>query len=134
MIKFKIIRNIAVIGLILFSMASCNQEDFLETINKANLTDGTMWASESNADIYLNDCYRELATKSNQPDNLDNYTDDNDAGFYYTSFNWKKGIVVASTNNYSVWFGQAGPAWCANWPGTYTKIRKLNTFNFVKSC
>lgn len=128
MIKFKIIRNIAVIGLILFSMASCNQEDFLETINKANLTDGTMWATESNADIYLNDCYMQLATKSNQPDNLDNYTDDNDAGFYYTSFNWKKGIVVASTNNYSVWFGQAGPAWCANWPGTYTKIRKLNTF------
>ncbi|MFO7620236.1 MAG: RagB/SusD family nutrient uptake outer membrane protein, partial [Bacteroidales bacterium] len=76
----------------------------------------------------LNDCYMQLATKSNQPDNLDNYTDDNDAGFYYTSFNWKKGIVVASTNNYSVWFGQAGPAWCANWGGTYTKIRKINTF------
>jgi len=87
-----------------------------------------MWASEGNADIFLNDCYRELYAKSNQPDNLDNFTDDNDAGFYYTSFNWKKGICVASSNGYSVWGSQTGPANDANWPGTYTKIRKLNTY------
>lgn len=128
MIKFKKIRNIALIGLILISTFSCDQEDFLETTNKSNLTDATMWASEGNADIFLNDCYQELVTKSNQPDNLDNFTDDNDAGFYYTSFNWKKGICVASTNSYSVWGSQSGPAWDANWPGTYTKIRKINTF------
>lgn len=128
MIKFKIIRNIAFAGLILFGFVSCDQENFLETTNKANLTDATMWASEGNADIYLNDCYSELMAKGNQPDNLDNYTSDNDAGFYYTSYNWKKGIVTASSNNYSVWGQQSGPAWCANWPGTYTKIRKINTF------
>lgn len=128
MIKYNIIRNIVLAGLIILMGYSCQQDEFLETVSKSNLTDGTMWASDANADIFLNECYRDLAAKSNQADNLDNYTDDNDAGFYYTSWNWKKGIITASTNNYSIWFGQAGPAWCANWPGTYTKVRRLNTF------
>ena len=73
MIKYNIIRNIAFIGLLLFSVASCDQEDYLETVDKSRLTDATMWASEGNADIYLNDCYSELPSKSNQPDNLDNF-------------------------------------------------------------
>jgi len=128
MIKYKIIRNFALIGLVLISTISCNQEDYLETVNKSNLTDGTMWASEDNADIYLNDCYRELAQKSNQPDNLDNYTSDNDAGWYYTSYNWKRGLCISSDLSYSVWGRQSGPAWCANWPGIYSDIRKINTF------
>lgn len=128
MIMLKMIRNIAFIGLILIGTFSCDQDDFLETINKSNLTDGTMWASEGNADIFLNDCYRELYAKSNQPDNLDNFTADNDAGFYYTSYNWKKGICVASSNGYSVWGSQTGPANDANWPATYTKVRKVNTY------
>jgi hypothetical protein len=129
MIKFKIIRNIAFIGLIVFSTLSCNQEDFLETIDKSRLTDATMWASEGNADIYLNDCYSELPQKSNQPDNLDNFTDDNDAGWYYTSWNWKQGIVKASGGaSGSVWFGQTGPAQYEGWATLYTKVRKLNTF------
>lgn len=128
MIKFKKIRRIAFIGIILIGTFSCDQKDFLETVNKSNLTDPTMWASEGNADIFLNDCYRQLPEISNQADNLDNFTDDNDAGFYYTSFNWKKGILVASSNNYSIWGSLSGPAWDANWPGTYTTIRKINTY------
>jgi hypothetical protein len=128
MIKFKLIRNTAFIGVILFSIISCDQADYLETISKTNLTDATMWAAEGNADIYLNDCYSQLAAKGNQPDNLDNYTSDNDAGWYYTSYNWKKGTINATSNNYSVWGSSSGPAWCANWPETYTKIRKINTF------
>ena len=40
---------------ILLFVSSCNQEAFLENENKANLTDQTQWASEKNADIFLND-------------------------------------------------------------------------------
>lgn len=128
MIKFKIIRNIALIGL-LFTTFSCDQEAFLETVDKTKLTDATMWATEGNADIYLNDCYRALPSKSNQPDNLDNFTADNDAGFYYTSYNWKKGIVDASAGaSGSVWFGRTGPAQNEGWEDYYQYIRKLNTF------
>ena len=129
MIKFNLIRNIAFIGLILFSVASCDQEDYLETVDKSRLTDATMWASEGNADIYLNDCYSELQAKSNQPDNLDNFTDDNDAGFYYTSYNWKKGIVEKSGGaNTSVWGGTGGPDQYEGWGTLYNKVRKVNNF------
>jgi len=128
MIKFKKIKNIAFIGIILISTFSCNQKNYLEIPSKANLTDATIWASEGNADIFLNDCYGSLFQKSNQPDNLDNFTADNDAGFYYTSYNWKKGICEASSNNYSVWGSISGPANDANWPETYAKIRKVNTY------
>lgn len=126
--KFKMIRNISFIGLILINTFSCNTDDFLENINKANLTDATMWASEGNADIFLNNCYSALVSKSNQPDNLDEFTDESDPNFYYTSFNWKKGICIASSNNYSVWGSQTGPANDSNWPNTYLAIRKINTF------
>jgi len=70
MIKFKTIRNIAFIGLILLSNYSCNQEDYLETTDKSRLMEETMWGTESYADIYLNNCYGQLEGKGNQPDNL----------------------------------------------------------------
>ncbi|HUX57333.1 MAG TPA: RagB/SusD family nutrient uptake outer membrane protein [Bacteroidales bacterium] len=128
MIKFKKIRNIAFIGLILISTLSCEQEDFLETTNKSNLSDASMWASESNADIFLTDCYSQLYARSNQAQNLDSFTDDNDPNFYYTAFNWKKGICVSSSNSFSIWREISGPANDANWPATYSKVRKVNTY------
>jgi starch-binding outer membrane protein, SusD/RagB family len=129
MIKYKTIRNIALIGLLLFFTVSCNNDKFLETTSKSTLTDATMWASEGNADIYLNNCYGDLEAKGNQPDNLDNFTSDNDAGFYYTSYNWKKGIVSASGGaGGSVWFGTSGPSANVGWQTIYSAIRKINTF------
>jgi hypothetical protein len=129
MIKYKTIRNIALIGLLLFFTVSCNQNDFLETTSKSTLTDATMWASKDNADIYLNNCYGQLEQKGNQPDNLDNFTSDNDAGFYYTSYNWKKGIVdPAGGAGGSVWFGTTGPSSYVGWQTIYTTVRRLNTF------
>lgn len=128
MIKFKIIRKIALIGLVLLGTISCDQEAFLETTDKTTLNDATMWATESNADIFLNECYRQLPQMGNFAENLDNFTSDNDPGFFLTSWNWKNGICVASTNNYTPWMGQSGPASWFNWPSTYTTIRKINTF------
>ncbi len=128
MTNFKIIRYITFTGLILFGTFSCKQNDFLETTNKGKLTDATMWASESNADIYLNNCYSLLYDKANNPDCLDNFTDDNDVSEYYTSFNWKKG-VVNETNTYTgPWSGEEGFAMDANWWDTYSQIRACNTF------
>jgi hypothetical protein len=129
MMKINIIRNIAFIGILLIFTVSCDQDEFLETTSKSTLTDATMWASEGNADIYLNNCYGQLEAKGNQPDNLDNFTSDNDAGFYYTSYNWKKGIVTpAAGAGGSVWFGQTGPSSYVGWSTIYTTVRRLNTF------
>ncbi|NMB51257.1 MAG: RagB/SusD family nutrient uptake outer membrane protein, partial [Bacteroidales bacterium] len=128
MIKFKIIRNIAFIGLVLLGTVSCNHADWLETTDKETLTDATMWENEGNADIYLNDCFRDLSAKGNYPDPLDSFTSDNDGGWYYTSYNWRKGIVKASVNSSNHWGGQGGPNFDAHWPNIYTSVRKINTF------
>jgi hypothetical protein len=120
--------NLFLIGLLLIIAFSCNREEFLDNLNKTNLTDATQWASESTADIFLNDIYNNVPNKGNQPENLDNFTDDNDAGWYYTSWNWKKGIVDASTSGFAVWFGISGPTDWADWGSTFSKVRKCNLF------
>ena len=84
------------------SLYSC-KKDFLDNVKKTQLTDDTQWASEGNADIYLNDLYNNLPDIYNAPENLDNFTDDNDAGFYYGSNNFKQGIVNPASTNYSIW-------------------------------
>ncbi len=127
-IKIFKISNLTLIGLLLISIYSCNQVDFLENESKSNLTDASMWVSEGNADIFLNDIYGSLPNKGNEPENLDNYTDDNDAGFYYTSYNWKKGIIETSASGFQVWGGTSGPTDWADWGNTFTKVRKCNTF------
>jgi len=112
---------------ILILLFSCNK-NFLEQTDKTQLTDAIQWASEGNADIFLNDIYSSLPNYWNQPENLDNFTDDNDAGFYYTSNNWKQGIVAASGTDYTVWGGITGSGDLTNWPAIFTAVRKCNTF------
>jgi hypothetical protein len=111
------------------SLYSC-KKDFLDNVKKTQLTDDTQWASEGNADIYLNDLYNNLPSMYNSPENLDNFTDDNDAGFYYGSNNFKQGIVNPASTNYSIWGGDAGPADIDrfNWTASYSTIRKCNLF------
>ncbi|SDH16697.1 RagB/SusD family nutrient uptake outer membrane protein [Chitinophaga filiformis] len=113
--------------IILLPLFSCTK-DFLENTDKTQLTDELQWSSEGNADIFLNDIYSDLPNYWNQPENLDNFTDDNDAGFYYTSYNWKQGIVSPAGTDYTVWGGITGSGDLTNWPATFIAIRKCNTF------
>lgn len=115
------------LGILILSTYSCTK-DFLKNTDKGKLTDETQWSTESTADLFLNDIYGQLPNFWNQPENFDNFTDFNDAGFYYTSYNWKQGIVSPSSNDYTVWGGITGPADLVNWGATYTNIRKCNTF------
>jgi hypothetical protein len=126
MIKFKTIRNIGFVGLLLFGLYSCNQEDFLETTDKSRLLEESMWETETSADLFLNDCYRDLPAKSNEPDNYDNFTPDNDAGFYYTSWGGNRTRYGnrLQYGNHSVWGGTNGPASIRDGWRLY-KIRKL---------
>ncbi|MEI6142308.1 MAG: RagB/SusD family nutrient uptake outer membrane protein [Mariniphaga sp.] len=117
-----------VIAFLLVVAYSCKQEDFLDNVNKAKLTDATQWASEGNADIFLNNIYSEVPNKGNEPENLDNFTDDNDAGFYYTSFNWKKGILTPTASGFEVWGGTSGPTDFSEWNSAFRRVRKCNTF------
>jgi hypothetical protein len=110
-------------------LSSCDKD--LDNESKTNLTDATQWVSESNADIFLNDVYDQLPNIYSQPENLDNFTDDNDGGFYYASFKYKQGILDPAATNYDLFGGAAvGVATVNryNWSALYTAIRKCNTF------
>jgi len=127
-LKFKYI-VIAICALALFITNSCDQEAFLDNENKSNLTDQTQWASESNADIYLNDIYSELHKRCNNAEHLDYYTDDYNISHYYTASNWRQGICIAPSNSTTgVWGGTHGPTDGYSWDVFFKKLRKCNTF------
>ena len=116
----------AFIAIFLVSMISC-KKDFLENQDKTRLTDANQWASEGNADIFLNDIYADLSNKWNTPNNLDNYTDDNDAGFYWLSYSWRQGIVDPTVNAGAPMGNNTDNAVnYANWAAGYLKIRQCN--------
>lgn len=120
---------IGICAVTLFTTNSCDQEEFLENENKSNLTDQTQWASEGNADIFLNDVYSELVKISNLAEQLDYYTDDYNISHYYTASNWRRGIAqTPSTSTDGVWGGTHGPSNGMHWNRFFTIIRKANTF------
>jgi hypothetical protein len=114
-------------GVLLVMATSC-KKDFLENTEKTRLTDATQWLTESNADIFLNDIYNDLSNKWNTPNNLDNYTDDNDAGFYWLSYSWRQGIVDPTVNAGTPMGNTDNPVNYANWTSAYLKIRQCNLF------
>lgn len=118
------------IGLICVSIVSC-KKDFLDNTDKTRLTDETQWASEGNADIFLNDIYGSLCNKWNDPENLDNFTDDNDAGFYWPSWSWRQGIVGPSVEEGMPMDNRGfdpNATTYASWDAVYTKVRRCNLF------
>ncbi len=87
------------------------------------------WTSEGNADLFLNDIYTSLSNKWNSPDNLDNFTDDNDAGFYWKSYSWRQGIVDPAVNNGTPMdHANANATDYASWAAGFQKIRKCNLY------
>lgn len=122
-IQYSILYFIAVI--LSVGISSC--DDFLDTESRNTLTEPTQWGSEKNADVYLNGIYTVL-NKPNTPDPLDSYTDDNNGGPYWASWEWKQGIATPEirgghplTNN-----GVANDY--MNWKPVYERIRKCNEF------
>jgi starch-binding outer membrane protein, SusD/RagB family len=111
------------------SFVSCERD--LDNENRTALDALTQWESETNADIFLNDVYDQLPNMYQDPENLDNFTDDNDGGFYYSSYKYKDANVNPANTNYAIFGGGAvGVATINrhNWPALYTAIRKCNTF------
>lgn len=108
---------------------SCNQDEFLENINKSSLSDQTQWQSETNADIFLNDIYSEIPNNWNFSEHLDYYTDDYNISHYYTASNWRQGVCQAPPqSNGSAWGGTYGPTDGYTWESFFVKVRKCNTF------
>jgi len=123
------LKAVGVCVFILLGPVSCSHEEFLENINKNNLTDDTQWQSETNADIYLNDVYSEVPNKWNFSEHLEYYTDNYNISHYYTASNWRQGVtLVPSSSNGSAWWGTHGPTDGYTWESFFQKLRKCNTF------
>ena len=123
------IKSIILGTVLCLTIPACDQEDFLENTNKTNLTDETQWQNETNADIFLNDCYSEIPNKWNFDEHLDYYTDDYNISHYYTASNWRQGICLApSESTDGPWGGSHGPTDGYTWEFFFVKIRKCNTF------
>src|ERR1043165_441570 len=117
------------IATVLLGLFSCDKH--LDNDVKTSFDDKTQWQSESYADLFLNDVYDQLPDMYSQPENLDNFTDDNDAGFYYNSWKYKDGNLDPASDNYTLFGGGATGVQTIsryNWPALYTSIRKCNTF------
>ena len=127
-IKLKYIAAVLVTSSALILFQGC-KKDFLDNELKSNLTETTQWAGETNANLVVSDIYSNLPNYHNRAENLDNFTDDNDGGTYYGSWNFKQGNIDASSTNYDIWGSTSGPADIDkhNWD-TYRTIRKCNNF------
>ena len=130
-----ITRNIIFLCIILVCIISitisCKKDAFLDTTNKTNLDDGTLWASEQNADIFLNGCYANLyPTGADWPDTqMDNFSDDAHARVYFNSYSWKEGNVDVSLRPSGGFGGSQGPSNGNNsWETTYKNVRNINSF------
>jgi len=123
-----ILKPSILLAMLLYATA-CDQEEFLENVNKSNLTDVTQWQSETNADIFLNDVYSEVPNRWNFSEHLDYYTDDYNISHYYTASNWRQGVCqVPPQSNGSAWGGTHGPTDGYTWETFFTKLRKVNTY------
>ncbi|WKN30652.1 RagB/SusD family nutrient uptake outer membrane protein [Porifericola rhodea] len=123
-----ILKPSILLAMLLYATA-CDQEEFLENVNKSNLTDVTQWQSETNADIFLNDVYSEVPNRWNFSEHLDYYTDDYNISHYYTASNWRQGVCqVPPQSNASAWGGTHGPTDGYTWETFFTKLRKVNTY------
>lgn len=129
--KFKIKNNrLLLLGIactMLFT--ACKKDDFLEVPNTGAVSSGTAFASESSADLVLNDVY------SNLPNLYDYVFDPFDAltDNLMTGFNWnissQVGRSKANINpTTELWYTWSGATMWMEWGTIYGKIRKCNVF------
>lgn len=102
-------------------------DDFLNTESRNTLTEPTQWGSEVNADVYLNGIYSTM-NKPNTPDPLDSFTDDNDGGPYWASWQWKQGIASPEIRNGYPMTNNTTANDFMNWSAVYERVRKCNEF------
>lgn len=118
---------VGVVCATLFS--SCKKDDFLEVPNTGAVDGATAYATESSADLVLNDVYSNLPDLNNfifEP--FDSWTDD-----LMTGFNWNISSQTArnktTINPSTVLYYDWSPAtmWL-DWGTLYSRVRKCNVF------
>lgn len=106
-------------------------EDWLEIEPKDRFGDTTVWGSEENADMFLNDIYNQLPHLNNETQNLDQYSDNS-----YVGAEWMNPRTTIYTGALSPTSWIPGPWDMWKWgrqnnddaKGQYERIRSCNLF------
>lgn len=106
-------------------------EDWLEIEPKDRFGDTTVWGSEENADMFLNDIYNQLPHLNNETQNLDQYSDNS-----YVGAEWMNARTMIYTGALSPTSWIPGPWDMWKWgrqnnddaKGQYERIRSCNLF------
>ena len=106
-------------------------EDWLEIEPKDRFGDTTVWGSEENADMFLNDIYNQLSHLNNETQNLDQYSDNS-----YVGAEWMNARTTIYTGALSPTSWIPGPWDMWKWgrqnnddaKGQYERIRSCNLF------
>jgi hypothetical protein len=109
--------------LLILSISACKKDNFLNVPPKGSLTDATTFSSESNADLFVNDIYKQLPDIYNEDQVMDQYTDNDFAGA-----SWMIGQSIVRSNAISPNNIPSGPMNSFNWALNYSIIRKCNVF------
>lgn len=128
-----IIKTVCLVGTLAL-LSAC--EDWLEIEPKDRFGDTTVWGSEENADMFLNDIYNQLPHLNNETQNLDQYSDNS-----YVGAEWMNARTTIYTGALSPTSWIPGPWDMWKWgrqnnddaKGQYERIRSCNLFiNKVK--
>lgn len=130
----QIIKTVCLAGSLAL-LSAC--EDWLEVEPKDRFGDTTVWGSEENADMFLNDIYNQLPHMNNETQNLDQYSDNS-----YVGAEWMNARTTIYTGALSPTSWIPGPWDMWKWgrkdnndaKGQYERIRSCNLFiNKVKA-
>jgi hypothetical protein len=123
--KTSYIKNAAYffVAFLLLSLCACKKDDFLNVPDKGTLTNLTTFASQSTADLFVNDIYNQLPDGNNNDENLDQYADNDFCGANYMT-----GQATVRNNAINPTNVPNGPSNMFNWTTNYTVIRKCNIF------
>lgn len=127
--KYRTLLNICLGSAMLFGLTSC--EDWLEIEPKDRFSDITVWGSEENATMFLNDIYNQFPHLNNETQCFDQYSDNS-----YVGAEWMNARTTIYTAALSPTSWLAGPWDMWKWgresnsdaKGQYERIRSCNLF------
>jgi len=112
-----------ILALLMITAGACKKDGFLNVDPKGSLTDENTFATEANADLFVNDIYDQVPDMNNETQLLDQWTDNCGVGA-----TWMTGQVLIRSNALNPSNAPDGPAVMFKWSENYNRIRRCNVF------